>query len=409
MSDLICMGDLHLRQDARQPQRLAAWDQAIREGEQRPHLGGWVLAGDLFHAISTPADRNAAGARLVAMANRAPVIAVQGNHDGEGELELFARLGAAWPIYLFTRPECRRLRLATGQNVTVFGLPYPHRAALVAAGVAPGADVFEAAGGALASIILGAAAELTVARQRGDAVCMVGHATITGAVASNGQPQIGRDIALSPRHLEPLGDILQVFGHIHAPQVVGRAHYVGSITRQDFGELEAKRLLIASIAPDSTYTVVSVPLAGPPLWHVEGTLTREGFTWTATAGPGGDVLAPPASWAGCEVRCRYRFHASEKSLLSDALVLAAFADAARLQLEPIAVPDRALRAPEVVDAPTLAAKVEAWARVAGVTTSPAVLDKLHRLEQTDPVALLAELQTWVAEVEAGQPAAEVAA
>ena len=65
----------------------------------------------------------------------------------------------------------------------------------------------------------------------------------------------------------------------------------------------------------------------------------------------------------------------------------------------MAVPDRALRAPEVAAARTLPEKVEAWARHVGVATSDAVLMKLARLEQSDPAALVGEVEAWVRELE----------
>jgi hypothetical protein len=97
---------------------------------------------------------------------------------------------------------------------------------------------------------------------------------------------------------------------------------------------------------------------------------------------------------------RYRFQQSEKSALDVDAVRGWFADAARLELEPVAVPDRALRAPAVVAARTLPEKVEAWAQHVGTSASDAVLAKLARLEQSDPQALVREVEGWLRELEA---------
>jgi hypothetical protein len=83
-------------------------------------------------------DRNALDYCLQEMASRAPVVLCYGNHDRPGDLDGFARLRAANPIYVVDRPGCVRIRLATLEFATVFVLPYPQKAGLVGAGVEAG-------------------------------------------------------------------------------------------------------------------------------------------------------------------------------------------------------------------------------------------------------------------------------
>src|SRR5688572_13495941 len=98
----VAIGDAHLGPNARQADRLRALDTIIDAGlALGDTLGCWLWAGDVFHAKSTIADRNELAPRLIRMANAAPVIGCRGNHDAHGDLELFSKLQATWPIEFF--------------------------------------------------------------------------------------------------------------------------------------------------------------------------------------------------------------------------------------------------------------------------------------------------------------------
>lgn len=444
MTSLVHIGDFHAKPDARNPDRYRALDQIIREGLQLPELGAWLWPGDLNDGRMSIDDKNALRLRVQQMAERAPVVICYGNHDLPGDLDFLAHLRAGFPIYVIETPECLRIRLATGENATVFVLPYPTKAGLASLGVAP-ADVVDVAAGALDAIFIGAAAELEEQGGRdGDLTLMIGHVNVAGSITSVGQPNIGHEIEIGTGHLERLGDIYKGLNHIHKGQQIAGAWYPGSVCRLNWGEIEEKRYLVVSYdripvcaicgkpaacfgcyedpsgadqyacdgccghgnedgwckpiseggisdAPRSwVHTVESKSIAVAPMYHVEGLLTRHTFDWQVTAGPGGVVLEKPASWRGCEVRVRYKFNQSEKSALSTAMVLAEFAEALRLEVEPIAVPDRALRSPAVAAARTLPEKVAAYCQVEQL--APAVAAKLGRLEHAEPVQILTDVQ-----------------
>lgn len=394
---VVIVGDIHLKPDARNAQRLASWDQIIAEGLELPRLAAWVLCGDLFDAPSTIPDRNDAARRLQVMAMHAPVVICRGNHDAEGDLDVFARLKATFPVVVCQSPTTHRVRTPQGEGLTLAVLPYPFKAVLTARGIPP-ADVPTVASGALLDICRALASELAAA-PLDDAGLFVGHVNVSGAVTSPGQPAIGHEISIGASHLEVFGRIPKVLGHIHRPQDIAGGVYAGSIARMSYGEVEEKRYLIAAFGPEpGDWHVSSRPIQCPPMYHVDGGLTREGFRWVVTIGHG-LPLDPPATWEGSDVRVRYRFKQSEQGVLNHALVRVPFVGAAALKVEPIAVPDRALRAPEVVAARTLSAKVEAWSRHAGVTVTDAVMAKLARLEQTDPQELVREVERWVTDVE----------
>ena len=403
MTRLVVIGDTHLQStNPRNDDRLRTFDQVIEEGRALPDLGAWLHLGDVFHTRSTPEDRNAVAARFTDMAQIAPVVVIYGNHCSPLDLHVFGRLKARYPVIVIDQPTTLRVALATGGFARMFCLPYPSKAGLVAGGVTVG-DVQASASAALDTIFMVGAEELARGRDAGDLPLMIGHATIANCVTSAGQPMgIHGEIVVTPTHLNRLGNVPKLFGHIHRPQDIYGATYVGSSARLDYAETEEKRYIVVEYASPTDWWQVSRPLVCPPRYHVEGALTREGFTWQVTKGPGGEADQAPANWRGCEVRVRYRFAASEKSVLRDAPIYAEFAEALRLQVEPIAVPDRALRAPKVAEAKTLAEKVAAYQQVDQL--EPALLDKLATLEQLDSTLVLTNLQARLAAIEAGEKA-----
>ncbi len=394
---IIHIGDLHLGPNARQGDRLAALDLIIETAIAQPDLALWALPGDLFHAKSSIEDRNELAPRLQRMADVAPVVIIRGNHDADGDLELLARLKAAHPIHVHVYAGCDYFPLATGAMAALAVIPYPSRAALVGAGVA--SDVLEQTGSqAFEVLVMGLAAALA---QIADGVIegepyiplVLGHVNIAGARASMGQPQIGREIELSEAALQRFMPNAYIgLNHIHKHQQVGRAVYAGSVCRLDFGEVEPKGYVEVTYvkvggAWRHTWQFVELPVA--PLWHVEGKLTRDAFTYVCTAGLGGDVVETPATFTGSEVRCRYTFKKSEIGALDAALIHAEFAGVKALKLDPVPVLEHNVRAPQIALAPTLEAKVKTCCEVQGITWTPGVATKLAALQSQDPAGVLA--------------------
>lgn len=403
MATFLGIGDTHLGPGPRNGDRLRALDQIVDEGLSLPRLDGWLWPGDLNHGRMTIDDRNALVVRLLRMAARAPVVICYGNHDLPGDLDVFARLQTTHPIHVVAAPAFVRL----GETV-LFVLPYPSRGSLLAGG-ASSDDVYAEGRAALGALLMDAGRELAAARAQGLRTLMIGHANVAGAVASTGQPQIGREIELDAAMLSHLGPCAKVLGHIHKAQEVGGAHYLGSICRLDWGEIEPKSYSVIEVAADSAATIQRCPVAVAPLYHVEGTLTREGFAGQMVAGPAGAAVEAPDSWAGCEVRVRYRFAASDREVLDPQVVAAGFRDALRVTLDPVAVPDRALRAPAVAAARTLAEKLDAWAAANGECLPPATREALAALDQWEGAAVLTALVARLQALDPTASTAEVAA
>lgn len=399
---LIAIADLHLDSaNDRNADRLAAWDQCIDEGSSQPDLGAWLVAGDVFHTRSTPQDRNDVTDRVIRMAMYAPVLIIPGNHESPRDMRIYGEMRSTHPIRVVETPQCVTLRTPTGASARVFCLPYATKAGLAAAGVAPG-EIQDAAAAALDAVFIMAADELAAAQRNGLLPVHIGHGTIVNAMSSAGQPmgQHG-EIVIRPDHLGRLGSIPKIYGHIHKAQDIYGATYTGSSCRMDFGETEPKRyveiLFHACEDPDQlTWELISKPLHCPPRYHVAGQLARDTFTWQATKGPGGPLDEPPASWRGCEVRVRYTFLQSDRSVLREALILAEFAEASRLQIEAVAIADREVRSPEVAAARTLSQKVAAYLQAPALTDSLAA--KLSALETLEPSALLLQVQNELADM-----------
>lgn len=422
------LGDLHLGPNARNVDRIRALDQIIDECV-RARLAAWLWPGDLNHSLMTVHDKNVLTARVIRMANHAPVVIVYGNHDVPGDLDFLAKLQATYPIYVIASPIVLRVPLPveisdrwdTSNEAAIFCFPYPTRMGLVAAGTPPD-RVVAVAREALDYIFIGAAAELTTAVAEGCIPLMIGHVNVGGASMSSGQPNIGKEIELDPTMLDRLGPIYKGLNHIHKAQEIGGAWFAGSGCRLDWGETEDKRYLtidysqphIAVGTPDFVvqqlppweYTVTAHPIDVAPMFHVEGVLTPSGFQWDqddwmcpACHGEGDSAardadgetlpcaacLATPGRrrWDGCEVRVRFRYVAAERGLLDFEAVKALFPGALKVVTDPIPTHTQAIRAPEVVAAVTLEQKVAAFIGGRGEDWTPALEEKLARLQQLD--------------------------
>jgi DNA repair exonuclease SbcCD nuclease subunit len=421
-STFVHVGDVHLQATSpRNPDRLQAFDQILTEGLQLPHLAAWLIPGDLFHARSTIDDRNALAERLVRMAAVAPVVLVRGNHDAYGDLEIFARLKAAWPVVVVTRPMVLSVPCATGETAAIACLPYPDKVGLVAAGVEPSA-VSPTAAALLDVIFMQLAHELEVPRVSGAIPLFLGHANIRGAIASTGQPQIGLEQEIDRLSLERLPVLYCGLNHIHKPQEVGTGVYAGSIAAMDHGETEAKSYVVLETErqADGSWaaTWTRRPIHTPPMFHIDGELTREGFQpdhdeWMcpACSGTGDNASASEGvciaccgsgrrRWDGCDVRVRYRYKASERAAFSEATVRDLFVGALRLKVEGVAVADRNLRAPEVAAAKTLPEKLAAYFKTDSL--SPSLAAKLALLERHDADQVFGEVAQALAAIERPQ-------
>ena len=190
------------------------------------------MLGDLNHGLQTIEDRNWWFNTLRGMKAHADdeVVIVRGNHDRPHELDCF---GFIPHVTVFDRPGLYYHRNNPG---TMIVLPYPSSGALVGTG-ADGAKIFQ-------DYALDLLESASAASLDGQHILTVGHFNVGGAIASTGQPQIGREIELDAGTVDKLAIAGPVFlGHIHKPQLIGtsgNAWYAGSVAPSDWGELEQK-------------------------------------------------------------------------------------------------------------------------------------------------------------------------
>ena len=209
-----------------------------------------LLAGDLFHARSTPAERNAMAEFLIAASRVAPVVIAKGNHDAAGDLDIFGRLGGDARVTVMDRPGVERIwpvygrAGAAGSSTRVIALPWFDKAHLVA-GLDATQDAQTTANAtvdAARSLLTTLRAHASEARAAGDIPILVGHVMLGGSVVSTGQVLIGQGVELSPSDILDVGCEYAALGHIHKAQswFAGRVAYSGSTWRQNFGEAEPK-------------------------------------------------------------------------------------------------------------------------------------------------------------------------
>jgi hypothetical protein len=154
------------------------------------------------------------------------------------------------------------------------------------------------------------------------------------------------------------------------------------------------------------------------MFHIIGILDRDGFhfehdDWMCPNchGDGDDASAPEGvcrvcggngkrRWAGCDVRVRYSYKASEKSVLNEDAVRDHFVGALRLKVEGVAIPDRELRAPEVAAAKTLPEKLAAMRKQDALPVS--IAEKLAWLERADADRLLVDVAARIRSIEMPQ-------
>lgn len=387
------IGDTHVGANRRQGDREDALRAILERARTLSRHGtlDWIAwPGDLYHAASSPEDRNIIASVLVELAALAPVVIVRGNHDVRGDLAILARLAEPGRIRVFESPDCVDLiGEASRARYTVAVLPYPERAGYIAAGVAAD-DQVNQGGRDLDLIMTTIAAALEARRDEGARLAFVTHANVSGAVSSTGQPQIGHELELSSAMLDRLPEETAVLGsHIHKHQQIGRLVYAGSITRLDFGENEPKGVVVWTWPG----TVADVPtwlfheLDTPRQVLIEMNVTTLGIQVVSVDGVPAEI---PPDIPGADVRIRYRFRRGDAGAIDVAAIRALVPRARTVVLDPVAIAETVARAPAVQAAETFDDKVRAYGEAVGVDTSIGVIRKAGRLRGAADLAEVLE-------------------
>jgi exonuclease SbcD len=282
-----------------------------------------IVAGDLFERRSLPTERNVIAEFLRRAADIAPVWGCKGNHDAEGDLQIFNRLRTRYQLEIEERVT------ATPGSARVWDLPNGARAGLLAlswfdkshlcASLDPSRDplattelTIQAARGLLTAI----RAEAQRVRSEGAIPLLAAHVLVAGSETSTGQTLVGTTVELSPGDLADVGAEYVALGHIHKPQGWhgGGVSYSGSPQRNNFGEPEAKGWNLVTFEDGRFVEAEFVELPARRIVLIERDWTH-GQQLESGTFQLGDVLRDSVSSA--LVRVRYRIRPEDLHLVDD--------------------------------------------------------------------------------------------
>ena len=289
--------------------RIHAWI-AEQVEELRPDL--FLSGGDVYERASTPVEREAVADWLRRVAAVCPVVIAKGNHDRQLDVELLARLETRHPVIV---EESVGVHILGGAAVAV--VAWPNQAEL-AAGLAAGESVADAARAHLRDILRGLGEEL--AKHQGPRI-LLGHLQVSGSKVSTGQPLApGSEVDVALADVALAGADASIFGHIHLPQdweFDGRPIiYPGSPFRTSFGEAEEKSIVLVDIEDDDMAALSwrRIPTPAAPMLLIEAKLAD-------IKCPEGDFRGLELDWAPeddelpeAEIRLRYEVASTEREI-----------------------------------------------------------------------------------------------
>jgi DNA repair exonuclease SbcCD nuclease subunit len=397
MIRIVQVGDSHYDENSRFEECIAIHDWIAAEVErQRAHLV--IHTGDVFERKSTPKERAAFAAWVQRIADHCPLVIVRGNHDVPLDLSLFARLETRYPVIVEERADVHVVDVGSDVydvtfQVAVGCLAWPRKAELLAATGTIGQAAEQAAQDALHGVLRGLGAELS--GHIGPRI-LAAHALVTGSRTSSGQPLIGHSMSLDLSELALAKADFYAIGHVHLPQqwsIDGApVVYSGSPRRTDFGESEAKAIVVAEFEPTTTgawqcarWDYVETParamLFGEDEW---GENADGAFGWLV----GWHGLDPDHA-DGAEVRLRYTVDSDRREAAKAAAAKVRDDLIARgavmVKVEEEVRPAQRAKAPEVARPLTLAGKLSAFWSARGTVPDAArqarLGSKLSQLEE----------------------------
>lgn len=378
------IGDSHFDASSRFAEciRVHEW---IADDIARRGVGLVMHSGDVFERRSNPEERRAFADWVRAVTEHAPLVIVRGNHDALGDLALFRRLRTKHPVIV--EEACG---VHTVAGVAVACLAWPRKAQILAAADSMSVEEGAAdAGDALRNVLraLGMALE-----QHDGPRVLLAHAMVRGSKTSAGQPLVGCDMEISVGDLALVNADFIALGHIHMPQewegpdALGGAPivYPGSPRRTAFGEVEEKGYVIAELngRRDLRWERIATPCA--PMLLVEGKYNEA----LGAVDPGLNVPTRETA-VGAEIRFRYEVPADAREAArrkaDEWRHLWLGYGAAHVKVEEVVIASTRARAPEVAEARTTWAQLEAhWASrhdMPAPERLPALKEKLSTIEE----------------------------
>lgn len=370
---------------------------------RKAQVGLVLMGGDCYHPRgvkrSTAAEQLFIENYLKQLAEIAPVIGCRGNHDVDGEVDLFNNIAGKNPIWFAETPHTFTLR-----GADILCLPWFDKIHLAASLPAAEADAGETTRRTIAAaeqllVVMQVRASLT--KTAGRIPIGLGHLLVAGSETSTGQILLGETVEISPFNLSEIGCAYFGLSHIHKHQrwFDGRIAYPGSPTRHDCGEPEPKGFCLVEIEDRvGDYFVrndfVELPARGLTLLECDWA-SDEGRAKLKEYGvdPNYFALSVDDQIRGALVRFRYRIRAEDLHLVDEELIAKVFkADGAiDVKVEADIQHEVRVRSEQISTARSLFEKVEAyWASKSidvDESTRARVRSKLASLEDATPTAI----------------------
>ena len=285
-----------------------------------------LIGGDIYHPRgvkrSTAREQLFVEDYLKRAAEIAPVIGCRGNHDVDGEVDLFNNLAGRHPIWFAERPHTYTIR-----GADILCLPWfdkIHLAASLPAADAHAGETTRRTIAAAQQLLVVLQAQATLTKEAGRIPIGLGHLLVAGSETSTGQILLGETVEITPFDLAQIGCAYFGLSHIHKHQrwFDGRIAYPGSPTRHDCGEPEVKGFCLVEIEGESFRNdFVELPARGLTLLECDWA-SDEGRTRLKDAGIDPDCFAHEFidQIRGALVRFRYRIRAEDLHLVDEDLI-----------------------------------------------------------------------------------------
>lgn len=272
----------------------------------------YLVCGDVFDSVSTPAERNAAIDIFDYMASYAPVVIIRGNHDVAGDLNYLRGRHTKNNIIIidtFSSEPLDVLLLDYGK-IRILPFPWPTKAAIVRQmGNGTIDNINKAAKACLDAILQG----FSVLCNQADMPCVfAGHIELSDALMDNDQPLAGKsDIQINKYDLLDIGADYYALGHIHKHQIIDdQICYAGSPRQTSFGDsLHNKGYCLVDVKSGELPEIQHVPSKAHSLitWDLKWNPHKDKFV-----GADGSVFDPNTKIGNAAIRIKYSVDESER-------------------------------------------------------------------------------------------------
>ena len=229
---VLAIADIHLRGEGLGTPQAEALDRTVQIVHER-NVDLVVVAGDIFDTVSTASQRLAFKQFLDSCLEQAEVLVVRGNHDQRGDLSVYD--GLSMDGHEVRVDELPQYRAFAG--LKTYSIPHCSTAKLAAV-IDKKGEASELAKQHLDQIVQ----EYANDAARTTVPCIgVFHGVVSGAALDNGFIPRDNGLHLTSAQLDKLGFPV-ICGHYHKhQQVAEQAWYVGSPTRNSYGESDGDK------------------------------------------------------------------------------------------------------------------------------------------------------------------------